>query len=125
MKLALLLFAGLSLYAQTGRQVVLNWTASTTPGVSYNVYRGTGSCVPTLAFTKLNANPVTAVTYTDNNVAIGTYCYHVTAELAGLESVPSNSVGAPVPPLAPSGLTVNVTVAVNVTVNGVEVAQSK
>ena len=126
MRLALLLLAGLSLYAQAGRTVSLAWTSSVTPNVGYNVYRAAGLCgsqASPAAFTKLNANPVADVTYSDANVAVGNYCYYITATASGIESAPSNNVSGTVAPLPPSGLTVNVSVAVNVQQNGVTLAQ--
>jgi hypothetical protein len=78
--------------------VGLAWTASSTaagnPSLTYNVYRSP-ACTGT--FTKLNSTPVAATTILDTTVFTGTYCYQVTAVLAGLESVPSNEVSAAVP----------------------------
>ncbi len=123
MKLFTLGLLGGLLFAQSGRQVVLTWNASTSPGVTYNVYRAAGTCQA--PFSKISTAPVTALTYTDTNVAVGTYCYQVTAAAAGLESVPSNNSEAPVPPYPPSGLTISVQVAVNVQVNGIEIAKQQ
>jgi hypothetical protein len=88
------------------RTVVLNWTASTTPGVSYNVYRATVVCASATTGTKLNSSPITALTYTDSNVTAGKYCYWATSFLqsaATQESVPSNKadveiIEQPAPP---------------------------
>jgi hypothetical protein len=77
----------------SGRSVVLTWTASTTPGVSYNAYRATSTCAQATTGTKLNSTPITALTYTDPDVPVGTLCYWTTAFLtasATQESVPSN-----------------------------------
>lgn len=117
-----ILAAGLS--AQANRQVVLSWTASPTPGATYNVYRAPTACGPTLAFTKVNTAPVAAVTFSDS-VPAGTYCYQVTASAAGLESAPSNNAAAAVGPLPPSGLTITIAVAVDVNINGTTVAQRR
>jgi fibronectin type 3 domain-containing protein len=59
--------------------VILSWTASTTPGViGYNVYRGTTSGGPYP--TQLNSTPVNGTTYGDETVQAGqTYYYVVTA----------------------------------------------
>lgn len=46
--------------------VTLRWTASTTPNVTYNVYRSTKTTGP---YTKLNTAPVTALTFVDPFVA--------------------------------------------------------
>jgi hypothetical protein len=56
----------------------LSWTASTTPNVTYNVYRATA---PTGPFTTpLNSSPVSATTFKDTSVSAGqTYYYVVTA----------------------------------------------
>ena len=77
----------------SGRTVTLTWTASTTPGVSYNAYRFAGTCASSTTGTKLNSTPITALTYTDPDVPVGTLCYWTTAFLtasATQESVPSN-----------------------------------
>jgi hypothetical protein len=75
--------------------VTLNWTASTTPNVTYNVYRGTTSGGP---YTKLTSSPVSAVAYTDSTIFAGqTYYYVTTAIAAGAESAYSNEASAAVP----------------------------
>jgi len=60
--------------------VTLNWTASTSPNVSYNVYRGTQPTPPT-GYTKLNTlSPVAGTSYIDITVQAGqTYYYVATA----------------------------------------------
>jgi hypothetical protein len=56
-------------FKATAHSVTLSWTASTTPGVSYNIYRGA---------TKIGN--VSTLTYTDTTVAAGTtYSYSLTA----------------------------------------------
>ena len=94
-----------------GHSVHLTWVASTTPGVSYNVYRKAEACSGTAAFVKINPSPVTAVAYDDLNIADGVYCYHVTSYLASTippESAPSNLAEATVqPPSPPTNLTVS------------------
>ena len=86
--------------------VILTWTASTTPGVvGYNVYRGTTSGGEST--TPLNSSPVaagctstTACTYTDATVVAGTtYYYTVTAVASNdvTQSADSNQVTATVP----------------------------
>jgi hypothetical protein len=63
--------------AQTVHQIVLTWTASTTTGVNYNVYRGTLTGGP---YTKLTVSPTAALTYADTSGTGGTkYFYVVTA----------------------------------------------
>src|SRR5262252_665429 len=94
-------------YCRTCKQtVIINWTASTTPGVSYNVYRATVACASASTGTKPNSSPITALTYTDSNVTAGTYCYWATSYLqsaATQESAPSNKadvsiIEQPAPP---------------------------
>jgi len=79
--------------------VMLSWTASTTPGVmGYNVYRGTTSGGESA--TPLNSSPITSTTYTDENVTAGaTYYYHVTAIASNdvTQSAASNETSATVP----------------------------
>jgi hypothetical protein len=81
----------------TAHSVSLTWTASASTGVvGYYVYRGATSGGP---YTKLNASPVAAISYTDSTVASGqTYYYVATAvDGSGTESVHSASVPAIVP----------------------------
>jgi hypothetical protein len=86
--------------------VILSWTASTSPGVvGYNVYRGTTSGGEST--TPLNSSPVaagctstTTCTYTDATVVAGTtYYYTVTAVASNdvTQSADSNEVSATVP----------------------------
>ncbi len=79
--------------------VILSWTASTTPGVvGYNLYRGTTSGGPYP--TELNSSPINGTTYTDATVQAGqTYYYVVTAVGSGdvTQSADSNQVSATVP----------------------------
>jgi fibronectin type 3 domain-containing protein len=88
-------------------QVVLTWTASTTPSVTYNVYRGiaTGVCSGTPTPYATNISPTT---YTDTSVTLGTtYFYAVSAVGSGGESACSSEAQAAVPNIttgAPSGL---------------------
>jgi hypothetical protein len=80
----------------TPKTATLTWVASTTPGVSYNVYRGTTSGGP---YTKLNASPITGLTYVDSTVQSGQTYYFVVRAVnsSGTESVNSNQATAVVP----------------------------
>lgn len=73
--------------------VSLSWTASTTSGVGYNIYRAkySTSCG---SFSKVNATPNAATSYTDDTVVKATsYCYGVKAvNTANQESDYSNVV---------------------------------
>jgi hypothetical protein len=74
--------------------VSLNWAASTTPNVTYNVYRSNTSG----SYSTPLATLIGGTTYTDNNVASGqTYYYVVTAVNGGVESVHSNESPAVIP----------------------------
>jgi hypothetical protein len=79
--------------------VILSWTASTTPGVvGYNVYRGTTSGGPYP--TQLNSTPINGTTYSDETVQAGqTYYYVVTAVASDdvTQSAYSNQTSATVP----------------------------
>jgi len=84
-------------------QVSLTWN-NTTPGVTFNVYRGTSQ-----GGESLYATGQSATSYVDTNVVGGSsYWYYVTCVLNGDESAGSNEVSANVPnnPPPPSGLTV-------------------
>jgi hypothetical protein len=75
----------------------LTWTASTTTGVNYNVYRATATGGP---YTKLTASPIAATTYLDTTVLAGqTYFYVTTAvdKTTSAESTKSNEAPATVP----------------------------
>ena len=74
----------------------LNWTASTSTVIGYDVYRATVSGGP---YTLLNPSPVVATQYVDSSVSAGqTYYYVVTAVASGnVQSVDSNQVSATIP----------------------------
>ena len=77
---------------------ILNWTASTTPNVTYNVYRSSASAGPFT--TPVNSSPITGTTYTDTSVQAGqTYYYVATAVASGTQSAYSSP---PVPATIPS-----------------------
>jgi hypothetical protein len=79
----------------SGHSVNLNWVASTTPSVSYKVYRGTISGGP---YTFLSSAGTT-ISFTDTNVQSGiTYYYVVTAlDSSNNESVYSNQAQGVIP----------------------------
>lgn len=78
------------LLAQTvGHFVALSWTASTTSGVTYDVYRD-GAQV---------ANSVAGTTYTDTTAPAGSHTYTVRANM---ESVDSNAVTVTISPSSSS-----------------------
>jgi hypothetical protein len=71
--------------------IQLSWTASSTAGVTYNVYTGTtnGGAKQRIA------TGVSSTSYDDASVTIGLrYFYVVRAQKSGEESTPSNEVGA-------------------------------
>jgi fibronectin type 3 domain-containing protein len=82
--------------APVSHSVSLNWTASITPGVTYNVYRSTTSSGP---WTKVSTSPVAVTTFSDNSVASArTYYYATTAvDGSGKESAYSNVATAVIP----------------------------
>lgn len=82
--------------APTTHSVTLNWDASTSAVVGYNVYRATQAGGP---FTRLNSSPIGRNSYADSRVQGGqTYFYLVTAvDGKGVESAFSNKVHAAVP----------------------------
>ena len=74
--------------------VMLNWVASITPGVTYNVYRSTTSGV----YSSPLVSSLSTTGYTDSTVQSGqTYYYVVTAVNAGSESARSNQTPATIP----------------------------
>ena len=76
--------------------VTLSWVASTTPSVSYNVYRSTTSGGP---YTKINGSLIAGLSYVDNSVVAGqTYFYVGTAvDNGGNESAYSTQATAVIP----------------------------
>jgi len=88
-----------SLSGSGTHDVMLSWSASSTPGVmGYNVFRGTTSGGESA--TPLNSAPVCNTTFADANVTAGaTYYYHVTAIAANdvTQSSASNETSATVP----------------------------
>ena len=78
--------------------VALSWTASTTSGATYNVYRATTSGGYSFT-TPLNSGPISGTSFADCNVALGqTYYYVVKAVAGGNESVASTEITATTPP---------------------------
>ena|SRR6202795_991769 len=88
MKRLLLLLILFTTPAFAQHSVTLTWTPSPSANVTgYNVYKQTGPCVVTGAFTKVTSTPITAFTYVDASLASGaTFCYTVTAVNASSES---------------------------------------
>ncbi len=76
--------------------MTLDWTASTSAVIGYNVYRGTVSGGP---YTQLNSSLVMTTQYQDSSVRSGqTYYYVVTAvDSSQVESTNSNQVSATIP----------------------------
>jgi len=97
-------------------QVILSWTASPTPNVSYYVKRGISTGGPYMTIASLGA----VTTFTDTGLTSGTYYYVVTAVTGpgGVESVSSNeaSVSVPAPPTNLTA-TANTTPPCSVTLN--------
>lgn len=81
---------------QSQHSVSLNWDASTSQVVGYNVYRRIGS---TGSYARLNPSLNTATAYTDNSVQSGqTYDYVTTAvDANNVESTYSNEATAAIP----------------------------
>lgn len=91
----------------------LTWVASTTPGVTYVIYRKAEACTGSGSFTQISSAPVTGLSYDDANLPNGVYCYQVTSYLTGNtppESAPSNKAEASIiPPSPPQNLQVTPT----------------
>jgi fibronectin type 3 domain-containing protein len=85
--------------------VCITWTASTTPGVTYNVYRASSAGGENYA-TPLNSSPLAVLFFHDVTVAIGSTYYYtaVAVGTGGVLSAPSPEVSAqvPVPPNSPT-----------------------
>jgi Malectin domain/Putative Ig domain len=87
----------ITIAAASTYSVMLNWTASPSPGVTgYNVYRST---VAGSGYTKINSPLVSGLTYTDATVVNGVTYYYVTTSVnaSGDESSYSEQVQMIVP----------------------------
>lgn len=115
---AALLLAAPAFAQGASHSVVLTWTASVTPGVGYNIHRGTQSLAENIT---LNSAPVAVncsgatCTYTDtaNLVEGTTYFYLVRAVNSLGESPNSNEASGMIPiviviPSAPGGLKITI-----------------
>lgn len=85
---------------QVVHKAVISWPAPADANAAgpstYNVYRANGYCpsfpgLGSLVFTKVNAVPITALTYTDSGLVAGVYCWYATQLQTGAESAPSNT----------------------------------
>jgi fibronectin type 3 domain-containing protein len=76
--------------------VALNWGASTSSVIGYNVYR---SGVSGSAYVRVNNSLVSGMSYADSGVQSGLTYYYVATSVdsSGMESVYSNEVNAVVP----------------------------
>jgi len=80
---------------RTPHSVKLTWVASTTPGVSYNIYRRNET---TGVYEQLNTIPITGLAFTDPHPANGvTYTYFATSVSRNIESARSNPAPATIP----------------------------
>lgn len=115
-----LLFA-LPLLAATTYTANISWTASTTAGVKYNVYRESvsGACSATpptgSTCTLVNAAPLSATSAQDATLTAGNVYFYVVRSVTtqGIESVNSSEGKADLSqPGVPSGVSVSVTVTI-------------
>lgn len=113
MKLLISLLFAACLCAQTAtRQVTLEWTASTSTGVTgYSVSRGTSPSGP---FTVLTPTPIAGTTFTDTATVGQTYTYQVVA--VAPDCTPTTPVTQACGTSAPAAATANVPPKPNVTV---------
>jgi hypothetical protein len=108
------LFIAFGVNAQAAHNAVIKWGASpdagANPSLGYNVYKLATTCPAsgTAGFSKVNSAPISALTFTDSPLAVGSVCYYVTATLNGTESVPSNTAGGTVTPA-----TVSITITIS------------
>jgi len=88
--------ATLTVNAAVQHSVALNWDASTSTVVGYNVYRGTASGGP---YTQINPSLLAVLNYTDSTVQGSTTYYYVTTAVdsGGNESLHSNEAPAAIP----------------------------
>ena len=120
MKRIILICGLLSLFAGSARaqthSASLTWTLSTDDtttecsvagaACSQNVYRAAGACTQTSpTFVLLSNQGAAAVAYTDATVTPGTWCYAVTFQIQGTESVKATAT-VTLPAAPPTGLVV-------------------
>jgi hypothetical protein len=86
--IALIAFTGL---AQVTHSVTIGWTASTTPGVTYNVYHASVSGGP---YTKVTVSPVNALQFTDTQNFSGFWVV-TSVDSNGDESIKSTEATVP------------------------------
>lgn len=67
-------YNGQSCFVYSAHSATLNWTASTTPNVTYNVYRATASGG---TYTVVNSSPISGTTFQDTSVQPGQTYYYV------------------------------------------------
>lgn len=92
------------MFGQSTRNVVLNWTASTSSGVlGYQVSR---ALLPAGPFTLLTPAPISAVTFTDQGGVGQTYTYQVVTVAA--PCTPTTPVSQACGTSAPAQATTNV-----------------
>jgi len=103
MLLASLLY-GSNLFAAS---ITLAWQDTQNPSnsVTYTLYRAPQACAQNPQFTPVQAG-IVPKTYVDAGLAVGRYCYQVTAvdNATQLESLPSNQVDVKNIPLTPTNL---------------------
>lgn len=114
--ITLAVVAALSAFAQT-KNIKLDWQSNNPVGTLHKVEQSNSACATASNWTTLVSN-ITAKTYTVLNVAPGVYCFRVSAGNGSIFSIPSVGAAATVDYNQPTGLTVTIEVAVNVTVNG-------
>ena len=87
---------GLSGSGVLAHTATLDWTASTSTVIGYNVYRGTASGGP---YALVNSSLVAGTQYVDSTVLAGQTYYYVATAVAsgGVQSVDSNEVSATIP----------------------------
>lgn len=82
-----------------GHYVSLSWTASTTSGVTYNVFRSSSTGGPYTLLTTTVATRVSGTTFNDTSVTPGLKYYYVVTAVdgSGNQSVNSNEASVTVP----------------------------
>lgn len=104
----------------TAHSVTLSWTASSTPGVSYNIYRGAAKIANVSAVTYVDGTVAAATTYT---YSVSSLCVTCVAPITG-ESSHLNTVSIttptdvpPPPPPSCTAIAVNCRIKVTSTAN--------
>src|SRR5262249_32769297 len=94
--------------AISSRQINLSWTASTTSGVTYSIFRSTTSGFTPSAANRI-ANGLIGATFADTGLTASTAYFYVVEAVnpGGVSSAPTNQASAPTPAASSTTVQIN------------------